>query len=252
MLITTSSPGNIQSSILQRRPRMTHGGLEAEGCPEALAGRPQQPWASQEAPHGVSLGPASRGSQPSRTGAGQWAFCVLPPTLPITAPGCPGANLDHMAPPRMQVLSRPGRPPPSTWSGAVGASRPPRPMGGRSSLGPPTMTTTTNESTKAARGGQRPSQENTPWVAPGTTAQKCTAAPVKGSKMLQPGPGFEAEGRAAWAGRPGGRGAGEGEGQGPSAVPATRGINGLITHPIKSRCDLESLPVRPWNSGTRS
>lgn len=43
MLITTSSPGNIQSSILQRRPQMTQGGLEAEGCPEALARRPQQP-----------------------------------------------------------------------------------------------------------------------------------------------------------------------------------------------------------------
>lgn len=153
-------------------------------------------------PHGASLGPTSRDSQPSRTGAGQWAFCVLPPTLPITAPGCPGANLDHMVPPRVQVLSKPGRPPPSTWSEVVGASRPSRPMGRRSSLGPPTMTATTDECTKAARGGQRPSQESTPWVAPGTTAQKCTAPPVKGSKMLQPSPGFEAEGRAAWAGRP--------------------------------------------------
>lgn len=29
------------------------------------------------------------------------------------------------------------------------------------------------------------------------------------------------------------------------AVPATRGINGLITHPIKSPRDLERLPVKP-------
>ena len=36
------------------------------------------------------------------------------------------------------------------------------------------------------------------------------------------------------------------------AVPAARGINGLITHPVKSPCDLERLPVKPWNSGTRS
>lgn len=36
------------------------------------------------------------------------------------------------------------------------------------------------------------------------------------------------------------------------AVPATQGINGLITHPIKSHCDLESQPVKPGNSGTHS
>lgn len=53
----------------------------------------------------------------------------------------------------------------------------PRPMGGRSSRGPPTMTVTTDESTKAAQGGQSLSQDDIPLVALGTTAPK--GAPLR-------------------------------------------------------------------------
>ena len=141
---------------------------------------------------------------------------------------------------------------PHQQSGAAVTSGPPRPMGGRSSLGPPTTTVTMDESTglpEEGRGLPRKAHLGSHLgplprsiQRPRSKAQRCYSL-ARDLRQKAELPGLA---------DPGGRGAGGGEGQGPTAVPATRGINGLITHPIKSRCDLESLPVRPWNSGTCS
>lgn len=181
---------------------MTHGGLETEGCPEALAGRPQLPQESHEAPHGVSLGPASRDSQTLQDRCRPVGVLSLAPKTPHHCPSLPQCQAGPHGASQSTgpVQAWPNHP--RQQPGVAGTSGPPRPMGGRSSLGPPTTTATTDESTGLPGGGQRPSQETTPWEPPGATAQKHTAPPVKGSKMLQPGSGFEAEGRVAWAGRP--------------------------------------------------
>lgn len=111
---------------------------------------------------------------------------------------------------------------------------------------------TTDQSTGAARGEQRPSQESTLGSRLGPLPRRVQRPRSKAQRCYSLARDLRQKAELPGLADPGGRGAGGGEGQGPAAVPATRGINGLITHPIKSCCDLESLPVRPWNSGTRS
>lgn len=103
--------------------------------------------------------------------------------------------------------------------GAVGMVGLPRSVGGRSSLGPPTMTVTTAESTKAAQGGQSPPQ--------GTPLRWHLGPPPRSVQR----PRSTTRRRYGWPGwrqkaAPGGWGAGGGKGQGSMAVPTTGELMG--------------------------
>lgn len=174
MLITGSSPGNIQSSILGRS-WLTQGDVEAEGRP----GGPSKKAQGRQTPATLGVPDMARGAKGGVPGPGlgdaPGPAHVSPPTcwaprhgpsnfqpdlrhrarytgrLPhrqVCLPCSPGAGSQHSAWTEHCLLHMVN----SGSSRRVGATRP---VGGRSSTGPLTTTARTDESTKAARATAR-------------------------------------------------------------------------------------------------
>lgn len=208
---------------------MTHGDLEAEGPPSSSGketwGRetPAAPGISEPAggsTQGVP-GPSLSGLLDPRADAGRWVFWLPLPCQLAPMPTC--ATLPT-------ISHSPGPGPAPGWnvtantvsSRGCWCVRSAQAHGRKGQHGPPTMTVTTDESTKAAQGGQRPPQGDTPWWYPGPPPRSVQPPQVKGSQTLWPGPGLEAEGRAAWASGPWGSG---------SWGRGRPGIHGCPCHP---------------------
>lgn len=149
---------------------MTHGDVEAEGPPSSSGketwGRetPAAPGISEPAggsTRGVP-GPNLSGLLDPRADAGRWVFWLPLPCQLAPMPTCATLPTISHSPgpgpaPGLNVTA-------NTVSSRVGSCvRSAQAHGRKGQHGPPTMTVTTDESTKAAQGGQRPPQGDTPW-----------------------------------------------------------------------------------------
>lgn len=152
---------------------MTHGDLEAEGPPSSSG---KETW-GRETPAAPGISEPAGGSTQGVPGLSLSG--LLDPLGPMQAGGCSGSHYRASSPPCRPAHTAHHLPQPWSWpsswlechcqhsSRGGWCVRPAQAHGRKGQHGPPTMTVTTDESTKAARGGQRPPQEDTPWWHPG-------------------------------------------------------------------------------------